>query len=484
MDIEEIQTIRRQFQTGQWPQFLETLKIDGLRGWENQIVNFQFPVVALVGENGSGKSTVLKAAACLYVNSEDQAKKFYPSTFFVDTYWDKIRNVTLSFRVRHGQNNQEFNFHKSTKRWSIPEERRRPKRPVYFFDIARTLPLDASVGYAKIARITANDIATDVIDDKLCERLSHILGREYIKARFVRSDVDNVREVGLLERDFGEISQFHQGAGEDTTLDLFRILQSIPNYSLLIIDEVEASLHPRAQRRLVRFLMWLSRQKRAQIILSTHSPYVLQELPPEGRVLLLRSKSGIEIVNGISPEFAMSRIDEDMHPEINIFTEDREGSLLLREIIASHPKGPEIMPRISIVEVGPANVIQILGRLAERKRLPYKALGVVDGDQTPSSGCIKLPGDKAPERVVFEDLKKVDWPELSSRFGIGAGDLFTFLEDAMLDSDNHQWTKLVGNKILKSSTSVWEILANQWCKSCLKDDERDAIVDSIQNLLD
>ena len=38
--------------------------------------------------------------------------------------------------------------------------------------------------------------------------------------------------------------QNDQGAGEDATLDLFRILEGIPNFSLLMIDEVEASLHP------------------------------------------------------------------------------------------------------------------------------------------------------------------------------------------------------------------------------------------------
>ncbi|MEX3962619.1 AAA family ATPase [Paraburkholderia sp. EG286B] len=72
------------------------------------------------------------------------------------------------------------------------------------------------------------------------------------------------RQVGLLERECGEVSQFHKGAGEDATLDLFRVLQGIPQYSLLLIDEVEASLHPQAQRRLIRlpsaalliFLRW------------------------------------------------------------------------------------------------------------------------------------------------------------------------------------------------------------------------------------
>ncbi|WP_395683331.1 AAA family ATPase [Dokdonella sp.] len=145
-----------------------------------------------------------------------------------------------------------------------------PKRDVYLLDIARTLPLDASAGYAKIARSAAAEVESSEINDAFRDRLSHVLGRQYSKARFATSDVDKKRSVGVLEREWGELSQFHQGAGEDATLDLFRTLQGLPENSLLLIDEVEASLHPRAQRRLVRFLLWLSRQRRIQVILSTH----------------------------------------------------------------------------------------------------------------------------------------------------------------------------------------------------------------------
>jgi ABC-type dipeptide/oligopeptide/nickel transport system ATPase component len=38
----------------------------GLRGWDGQKIPFSFPIVAIVGENGSGKSTVLQCAASVY----------------------------------------------------------------------------------------------------------------------------------------------------------------------------------------------------------------------------------------------------------------------------------------------------------------------------------------------------------------------------------------------------------------------------------
>ena len=291
-------------------------------------LNSTFRLSLSLRENGSGKSTLLKVAACVY-GHEDKEKRFYPSTFFVETVWDRIQGVTIDFRVKRGPNVNSYRITKLTQRWRVPESA--PKRNVFLLDISRTLPLDASVGYARIARSAASEIESANINDDFRRRLSHVLSRDYKKARFATSNVDAKRQVGLLEREWGELSQFHQGAGEDATLDLFRTLQGLPENSLLIIDEVEASLHPRAQRRLVRFLLWLARQRRIQIVLSTHSPYVLQELPQEARILLLTGPQGLNVVYGVSPEFAMSRLDDEVHPDAHVFVEDREAEILLRE---------------------------------------------------------------------------------------------------------------------------------------------------------
>lgn len=480
MDYHEVNTIRAQFQAGLWPQFLQMLQIAGLRGWSGQSVELNFPVVAIVGENGSGKSTLLKVAACVYAQ-EKKDKRFYPSSFFVETVWDRIQDVKIEYRVKRGPNVDSFRITKPTQRWRVPDSA--PKRDVFLLDIARTLPLDASVGYARIARLAVSEIESAEITDEFRDRLSHVLSRNYKKARFATSDVDPKRQVGLLERDFGELSQFHQGAGEDSTLDLFRTLQGIPKNSLLLIDEVEASLHPKAQRRLVRFLLWLARQRRIQIILTTHSPYVLQELPQEARILLLPGPQGLSVVYGVSPDFAMSRLDDEIHPEVHVFVEDRESEMLLREILASDEETATLLRRIDVKPVGPANVVALLGALGAGGKLPYKSVAVVDGDH-PDEHCLALPGGLAPERLIYSDLRATGWASLPQRFGIGAGTLLAALEDAMLDPNAHKWNTKVGDQVRKSSTSVWEILATEWCRQCLASTDRKMLADSIAEVAD
>lgn len=179
----------------------------------------------------------------------------------------------------------------------------------------------------------------------------------------------------------------------------------------------------------------------------------------------------------------MSRIDDEMHPDVHVFVEDREAGILLREILASSPATSELLRRISIGSVGPSNVVELLGKLGKERKLPYKSLAIVDGDH-PSHGCLALPGNYAPERVVYSQLKAKNWPNLPDRFGIGAGDLLAALEDAMLEPDNHRWNSSVGDKVLKSAHSVWEILSTEWCKSCLLESDRLALADAIAVVAD
>lgn len=478
MDNPEVIKIRDQFQGGQWPQFLERVEIKGLRGWQGQSVQFKYPVVAIVGENGAGKSTVLKVAATAYDAAEN---KYFPSDFFLDTHWDKLKGIELGYQIKRGDEAQSYKIRKPSERWSFPDKRY--QRKVFWFDVARTLPLDATAGYAKVARLAAGEAGTEAISDKYREHLSFILGRTYEFARFASPDVNAKRTVGLLTRDFGEISQFHQGAGEDTTLDLIRALQHVPKNALVIIDEVEASLHPRAQRRLIRFLLELSRLQRAQIIVSTHSPYVLEELPPEARVLLVPTAEGPNVVYGASPEFSLTRLDEMVHPEAYLYVEDRNAETWTREILARHPEGADLLARIRISPVGPDNVVRVMGQIADQGKLHHPGLGVLDGDQAESQGCVRLPGDDVPERVVFLGLKAKNWGALHERFGIGAGDLHNYLDDAVLSPDFHRWPALVGDRVLKSSTSVWEVMATEWCRVCLADADRDALAAAVRATL-
>lgn len=71
-DIEEI---FKQFNQGkgEWKHFINEIKINNIHGWIDQKISFNYPIVAIVGENGIGKSTFLKAAVCAYANKNGKS---------------------------------------------------------------------------------------------------------------------------------------------------------------------------------------------------------------------------------------------------------------------------------------------------------------------------------------------------------------------------------------------------------------------------
>lgn len=212
MDKKIIKRVDDQFENGNWKKFLNSVNIKNLRGIDDNTIKFDYPITVIVGENGSRKSTILKSAASAYLSNSPNVEGYYPSSFFVDTAWDTISNVTLEYEFTQGDQRNRFKISKGTSRWRYPKHR--PKRDVFFFDVSRTLPIDATIGYSLIAKRSAKEVATSNLSEENIGNLSKVLGKEYTNARFASTDKDTKKEVGLLKRKFGEFSQFHQGTGD------------------------------------------------------------------------------------------------------------------------------------------------------------------------------------------------------------------------------------------------------------------------------
>lgn len=403
----------------------------------------------------------------------------------MSTQWDRagLEGALIEYKVKLGSTERDLKWRKS-KDWGFTPKTNKPERNVFFLDISRTLPLDATAGYAKVAMTSNTEAGREtVLSNESIQDLSFVLGKHYTKARFTNTNVDESRDVGLLTKDCGEISQFHQGAGEDAILDMFKLLQDIPEQSLLIIDEVENSLHPQAQRRFVQYLIKCTKKKKLQVILSTHSPFVLDELPPASRIMLHSLADKKDIIYQVSTKYALNHIDDVEHPEIYVHVEDDEAIAMLWAILKTKTSQyDEYLKKIYPNVVGSYSVVKTLSDLALQSKLPYKSISIVDGDKrSECPRCLSLPGEIAPEKMVFEQLKELNWNKLDDRFGVGAGTLFKYLDDAMLIPDHHEWTTDIGNKIKQSKDTVWNVLVEEWCKQCLSNEEAEQFVQALQD---
>lgn len=473
---DEVRRLEKKWVSGSgWPKRLEWLELKGIRGWSGQRLTLSFPIVAIVGENGSGKSALLQAAACAY-QSGAEGRSWFPTEFFPETAWDAITDASISYGYMQGSDHLQHAIRKPTSRWLGQPER--PRRDVQYTDLNRIQPVGARVGYARIAKTRHEEASAHSFGDDQVKRFSAVMGRSYDSARMALTSIDSDREVSVIVKQGKTYSGFHQGSGEITVAELLQ--RDLPKYGLVLIDEIESSLHPRAQRRLIRYLAEQVRTQEAQVILTTHSPYVLEELPPAARSYILEAKSAKEIVYGISPQFAMTKMDDDLHPECDLYVEDEAAKVMLEELLAA--KGKDLFARCVVVPYGAASVGYALGQMVYHNRFTRPTRVFLDGDSAASLGCVMLPGDDAPERVIFKTLKSKAWGNLWAKIGRDTSEVSDACSSAMNLGDHHDWVRFAANQLRCGGNNLWQSMCGEWAKS-LSDTDTKPILNAISDAL-
>jgi predicted ATPase len=473
----EMRRLHKKWSSGAgWPKRLEWIEVAGLRGWAGQRISFPYPIVAIVGENGSGKSTLLQAAASVY-RSESPRRTRFPSEFFPKTTWDDVKDVVIKYGYQQGSDHLNGSIRKPTSRWLGNTER--PVRSVEYIDLNRLQPVGTRVGYARIPKSKHKEASAVAFDDNQVQRFSAVMGRAYDSARMAFTDIDNTREVPVISKQGDSYSGFHQGSGEITVAELMRA--ELPKYGLVLIDEIESSLHPRAQRRLMRDLAERCRDSELQILLTTHSPYILEELPLEARMHILETGANKLVVPGVSPQFAMTKMDDEQHPECDLYVEDTTAKVLLGEILSAH--GQDLFQRCIVVPFGATSVGQALGLMVDQNRFHRPTCVYLDGDSAQATGCILLPGEDAPEQVVFNGLQAKGWYDVWTRIGRDSSVVHDACNRAMTLGDHHNWITLAANEMKCGGEALWQAMCAEWVKHVLSKEEAKKIMYPIENVL-
>lgn len=94
-------------------------------------------------------------------------------------------------------------------------------------------------------------------------------------------------------------------------LGLITVLSGPDRPDLILLDDIEQGLHPRAQRRLVdviKRIQDLPGNEELQIVFTTHSPYVVDEMDPKDVWVLAMDDEGVTVAKRLSDH---SEVKED-----------------------------------------------------------------------------------------------------------------------------------------------------------------------------
>ncbi len=183
-------------------------------------------------------------------------------------------------------------------------------------------------------------------------------------------------------------SEKHFSLGELCVLKLLKLLHTVENNSMIIVDELEMALHPKAQVRLLEYLDEQSTQKSLTVIFSTHSVTLLKVADRRRIIYLDRQEDGeIKPIVGCYPTYAIGNIayDEETTPDGVGYVEDLFAkdivSAFLDQYLDERFNDPSVRPTIKVLPVGGfKEVVAFLDQ--NRAVLPgtCRQMALLDGD--------------------------------------------------------------------------------------------------------
>lgn len=435
-----LSAVKRIKERGQFQNYIDLIQFPFYRNLEiNTRINFEFPLTVFIGQNGCGKSSCLHALYGAPKNHTPYSFWFDTSVDPVEYYDDSKKRHSFWYSYKHSdgtfkevikariRRNNDPNYWETSRPllWAGMQSRGRQDRdqPIekkviyidfrgelsafdkYFYfgnikgassrtkqefirkksiQLKKILSGTTPFYYTKAGKVNK---ALRIITENELKWISFILGKNYLAGKFLEhSFFRNEGYTVIFKTAHAEYSEAFAGSGEVAVVRLVLRILEAEQYSLILLDEPEVSLHPGAQSRLKFFLLEQIKVKKHQIILTSHSPSIVQGLPKEAiKVFYQNPSNGRFLVKeNLTPEEAFYHIEFPLNEKKTIIVEDILAQEILSAVLAKmgdesqnifninfNPGGETVLKR----EFAP-----VFCRESNSKNYIY-----FDGDQRPSN---------------------------------------------------------------------------------------------------
>jgi ABC-type multidrug transport system ATPase subunit len=449
--------------------YLPKLVLRRMRGFTEEPVSFDFPVTAVIGPNGGGKTTILGAAGCAY-------KDVSPRQFFAKSgpFDESMQNWSVEYELVDKEVNARDVVRRTASFKNMRWRRDALERPVLVFGVSRTVPANERRELQQCASTTFKVPAGRIEDlaGPVKSAVEKILGKDI--SGFRRIMVDKSGRVSLLSGstpDGDQYSEFHFGAGESSVIRMVAAIEAAPEQALILVEEIENGLHPLATIRMVEYLIDAAKRKRIQAVFTTHSNDALLPLPSKAVWVATQDR----IFQGKLDIQSLRAITGQVRSQVVVFVEDEFAKTWVEAILRQHENVALDHVEVHAME-GDGTAVSMHTYHNENPAIDTPSLCFIDGDSEQSEdvdrGIFRLPGE-APESYVFDSVVDA-WDEYGGKLTVAVLQPFhrsekvkAILKDVRnTNRDMHLLFSQVGEKLgLIPEQTVRAAFANIWAQA-------------------
>jgi len=376
---------------------------DGVRGIKNLALNLDRPITVLCGSNGCGKSTILSLCRLGF-----QSIAQFDDLFIEINQAQPFHDFSASWSYLNIAD--ALTFDGAARSYNVPPF----TRPVIFIGLSRIIPAWEKSSVVNHFRQNPAWDDQKPLDERHLARLRDMMSRDYTDAAWQVSSGFEIRTCSTAQA----YTSFNMCTGEETGVEIFRLLQSAVPESLVLIEDAEVGLNPVAIPKFAKHLVEICLEKRFQIILTTHSLDLLTACPSEFLCLVKPDGLTHQTVDAPALQEILTSISTQVEPDIIVFCEDDVAESLIRQAVSG-----DFRRRLKMV-FGAKSKLLGYAEAHLKAGWPHIPVIVWDGDVNNAEtkewlgkfdaptldeinakvSRIKLPGAEPPERWMLAQL--------------------------------------------------------------------------------
>lgn len=450
---------------------IKDISIKKFRGFNNVDFELGFNLTAITGQNGTQKTTILGMLCQSFSITENEnpmknEKPLCGGTYissFADKFklseeFDKVgeHEWTLNFCNPKIESYTIESIHREKSKGTIRFWKKGDKTkgsgyiqlPVIYLSLKRLIPI------AEVNGLTENEDFV-LTDDEIKFYKEH-----FNKILILTREADKIKSSKYLystnKQTLGASTDHYDwksnSAGQDNLSKILLAILSFKrlkekygkdyNGGILAIDEIDATFYPGSQIKLIEYLIKFSSKFDIQIIFTTHSLTILENLSKlqEDKIrkdqiktmFLLKEDGNVIIKNNVDYNFIQNHLNRSLtgkpiNKKIDVYTEDKEGTIFIKSLL-----GNSKTKYLNFIDIplGCGSLIQLAQKKIPSFTFPNSMI-VLDGDVKKDKAqynkvkklknILLLPLNQSPEQILAEYLNTLSdanelWGNIDSTY--------------------------------------------------------------------